>query len=269
MNNSYLRLSREGIFPITRNCKGESVERATGFTLPGTIQGEGKLAGTPSLFVRLQGCNLRCLWHLPDGTPCPCDTSHTWDVNGGRVMSVEDIVRTIDLNIGKMRHVVITGGEPYLQPDGLSDLLLSLEERGIHTTIETNGLYGKMTKMGGMPLANLTSISPKLTNSGLDAEGVERSAQGTGVLVHAAKRAHGDVQVKFVISSAQDEDEIKEYFYLTLRILKPSDIIVMPLGSTTGQLAQTSPIALAMALRNGWRFGPRLHISLFGNKEGT
>ncbi|MEE1346934.1 MAG: 7-carboxy-7-deazaguanine synthase QueE, partial [Bacteroidales bacterium] len=86
---------------------------------------------------------------------------------------------------------------------------------------------------------------------------------------HAAKRAHGDVQVKFVISSAQDEDEIKEYFYLTLRILKPSDIIVMPLGSTTGQLAQTSPIALAMALRNGWSFGPRLHISLFGNKEGT
>ena len=194
---------------------------------------------------------------------------HTWPVDGGEIMSVDDIVRTIDLNIGQMRHVVITGGEPYLQPDGLNDLLFKMEERGLHTTIETNGIYGKMTKIGGMPLANLTSISPKLSSSGLDEEGVEMSAQGSGILVHAAKRAHGDVQVKFVISSEDDEDEIKDYFGLTLRVLKPSDIIVMPLGSTIEQLRQTSPIALGMALRNGWRFGPRLHISLFGNKEGT
>lgn len=269
MNKSYLRLSREGIFPITVDCHGRGVERATGLDIPGTIQGEGKLAGTPSLFVRLQGCNLRCKWHLPDGSLSPCDTQHSWLLGGGVTMEVEDVVRTIDMNIGRMRHVVITGGEPYLQPDGLQDLLLSLEERGIHTTIETNGIYGKMTKMGGMPLANLTSISPKMSNSGLDAEGVEMSAQGTGILVHAAKRARGDVQVKFVVSSDADEREIKEYFYLTLRLLKPSDIIVMPLGSTEEQLRQTAPIALAMALRNGWRFGPRLHISLFGNREGT
>ncbi len=269
MNKSYLRLSREGIFPITTNSEGEKTECATGLPLAGTIQGEGKLAGVPSLFVRLQGCNLRCRWRLPDGTVCPCDTAHSWALDNSNTMPVEDIVKTIDLNIGKMRHVVITGGEPYMQPDGLSDLLLSMEERGIHTTIETNGLYGKMTKMGGLPLANLTSISPKMSNSGLDAEGVEMSAQGTGILVRAAKRAHGDVQVKFVVSSPQDEDEIKNYFYLTLNVLKPSDIIVMPLGATTGQLAQTTPIALEMALRNGWRLGPRLHISLFGNKEGT
>lgn len=269
MDKSYLRLSREGIFPITVDHRGESAPRATGLAMAGTIQGEGKLAGTPSLFVRLQGCNLRCRWRMPDGSISMCDTAHTWPVDCGTVMDVEDIVRTIDLNIGNMRHVVITGGEPYLQPDGLQELLLSLEERGIHTTIETNGIYGKMTKMGGMPLANLTSVSPKLSNSGLDAEGVEMSAQGTGILVHAAKRAHGDVQVKFVVASDADEAEIKEYFYLTLKLLKPSDIIVMPLGSTVEQLRQTSPAALAMAIRNGWRFGPRLHISLFGNKEGT
>lgn len=269
MNKSYLRLSREGIFPITVDCDGHSTASATGLPMPGTIQGEGKLAGTPSLFVRLQGCNLRCRWHLPDGSLCQCDTAHAWPVDGGVTMDVEDIVRTIDQNIGQMRHVVITGGEPYLQPDGLQDLLLSMEERGIHTTIETNGIYGKMTKMGGMPLANLTSISPKLSNSGLDAEGVEMSAQGTGILVHAAKRSHGDVQVKFVVASEADEAEIKEYFYLTLKLLQPNDIIVMPLGTTVEQLRQTSPIALAMAIRNGWRFGPRLHIALFGNKEGT
>lgn len=269
MSNSYLRLSREGVFPITVNADGTPAANATGMSIPGTIQGEGKLAGTSALFVRLQGCNLRCHWTLPDGSPCLCDTAHTWRIDGGDLISVDDIVRTIDLNIGEMRHLVITGGEPYMQPDGLQDLLLAMEERGIHTTVETNGIYGKMTKMGGMPLANLTSISPKLSSSGLDEEGVEMSAQGTGILVHAAKRAHGDVQIKFVVSRPEDEVEIKEFFALPLRLVKPSDVIVMPLGATITQLAETQKVALDMALRNGWRFGPRLHINLFGNKEGT
>src|ERR1700757_910647 len=76
-----------------------------------TIQGEGSKTGTPSTFVRLQGCDVGCPW---------CDTKHTWtleDVLGKTGsdtrfawVSVDELVRQVNLRLAK--HVVLTGGEP-------------------------------------------------------------------------------------------------------------------------------------------------------------
>src|SRR5437764_9179607 len=89
-----------------------------------SIQGEGKLAGVPSVFVRASGCNLRCVW---------CDTPYaSWDPQGEDV-GVEEIVRRVEAFGAKQ--VVVTGGEPMIMPD-VAALCESLKTRGHHVTIE-------------------------------------------------------------------------------------------------------------------------------------
>src|SRR6201996_6192193 len=90
-----------------------------------SIQGEGKLVGVPSVFVRASGCNLRCSW---------CDTPYaSWEPEGQNLEGSE---------IGRQgsafetRPGVVTGGEPMIMPD-IEPLCAALRERGHHITIET------------------------------------------------------------------------------------------------------------------------------------
>ncbi|MHC4572502.1 MAG: 7-carboxy-7-deazaguanine synthase QueE, partial [Planctomycetota bacterium] len=113
-----------------------------------SLQGEGFLAGAPSVFVRLAGCPLRCKW---------CDTKYGWDEMAGLHYSVDKIVQTVQQTQSKF--VVITGGEPMINPD-LPELVEKLKKSGKHVTIETAGI----AFIPDMP-CDLMSISPKLSNS--------------------------------------------------------------------------------------------------------
>src|SRR5436189_4792704 len=110
-------------------------------------QGEGLLTGTPSVFVRASGCNLRCGF---------CDTPFTSWTPEGDDLSVDEIVaRTLALEV---EHIVITGGEPMLFAE-MVPLTQQLQHHGTHITIETAGTLS-------LPVTcDLISISPKLSNS--------------------------------------------------------------------------------------------------------
>ena len=90
-----------------------------------SIQGESSHVGRPCVFVRLTGCNLRCVW---------CDSEYTF--TGGAKISVEDVleqVASFECNL-----VEVTGGEPLAQRECL-DLVSALCERGYEVLIETSG----------------------------------------------------------------------------------------------------------------------------------
>src|SRR5688572_16150897 len=109
-----------------------------------SIQGEGKLAGVPSVFVRASGCNLRCVW---------CDTPYaSWDPDGEDV-PVDQIVRRVRTFDAK--HVVVTGGEPMIMPD-VEPLCAALRDADLHITIETAATVWKPVHL------DLASLSPKL-----------------------------------------------------------------------------------------------------------
>jgi 7-carboxy-7-deazaguanine synthase len=90
-----------------------------------SIQGESTHAGSPCVFVRLTGCNLRCVW---------CDTAYAF--HAGSTMTVEEVVERVE-RFG-CRLVEITGGEPLLQPE-VVPLMKRLLARGHDVLVETGG----------------------------------------------------------------------------------------------------------------------------------
>lgn len=113
-----------------------------------SVQGEGSLAGVPSVFVRSSGCNLRCVW---------CDTPYaSWNPTGTE-MTIEEILIAVTSHPAK--HVVLTGGEPMVAK-GIHDLASRLRELDKHITIETAGTIAP----NGIA-CDLASLSPKLAHS--------------------------------------------------------------------------------------------------------
>ena len=90
-----------------------------------SIQGESSLAGSPCVFVRLTGCNLRCSW---------CDTAYAF--HEGQPMSVEEVAERVGRYDCAL--VEVTGGEPLLQPDAIP-LMRELLHRGHRVMLETGG----------------------------------------------------------------------------------------------------------------------------------
>ena len=89
-----------------------------------SLQGEGFFSGTPSIFIRFSGCNLRCPF---------CDTQH----ESGEMLSIEEIMARIETFPAS--HVVLTGGEPALFVTSL--LISRLHDAGKFVSIETNGTH--------------------------------------------------------------------------------------------------------------------------------
>ena len=161
-----------------------------------SIQGEGMLAGVPSVFIRTSGCNLRCVW---------CDTPYTSWQPEGKDMTLDAILEVIRPH--RATHAVVTGGEPMLFEETvtLTDRLRAL---GMHITIETAGTVFR-------PVAcDLMSISPKLANSTpWEREGGRWAAQHERLRYQPALlkqlMASYPYQLKFVVSAPTDLDEIQ------------------------------------------------------------
>lgn len=220
-----------------------------------SVQGEGRLVGTPSVFIRTSGCNLRC-WF--------CDTPYTSWAPEGNDLSVDDIVRTVlDFDT---THVVVTGGEPMLYAE-LIPVCDLLSASGLHLTIETAGTLF-------LPVAcDLMSISPKLANSTPPADRDadwrrrhERTRYRPDVIRRLVDRyTH---QLKFVIDQPPDVDEVVEYLEAFPEIDR-GNVLLMPQGSTTNDLDAREAWLAPACDRLGFEFCPRQQIAWFGAARGT
>jgi 7-carboxy-7-deazaguanine synthase len=235
-----------------------------------SLQGEGKLVGTPAVFVRVSGCNLRCSW---------CDTPYaSWKPEGGEISAADVAARVLAI---PARHVVLTGGEPMLFSD-LPDLIARLKGVGKHITVETAGtLWLDHLPAGGIDLA---SISPKLRNStpqereaGRFAALHEEHRENLTVLQTFATGGRGAVkecQWKFVLSAPGDLAEVES---LLLRLnaqlpasasISPDDVVLMPEGVDAAILADRSWWLAELCKEKGYRLSPRLQVMLWGNQRG-
>ena len=215
-----------------------------------SLQGEGSLLGVPSVFIRTSGCNLRCSW---------CDTPYTsWQPEGAD-LSLAQILDEVRAH--PARHVVVTGGEPMIAPE-IVPLCEHLRACGLHITIETAGTVFH-------PVAcDLMSISPKLSNS---------TPQGDWARQHDRLRIQPPAlrqlmdryayQLKFVIGLPQDLDEVHA---LLQTLNAPREhVILMPEGTDPERLRERAIWLAEICKQEGFRFSPRLHVDLWGNKRGV
>jgi 7-carboxy-7-deazaguanine synthase len=220
-----------------------------------SIQGEGALTGTPSVFVRASGCNLRCSY---------CDTPYaSWNPEG-EDLSVEEILSAVLK--WSTQHVVLTGGEPMLFSE-LVPLCERLRQSDYHITVETAGtLY--------LPLdCDLMSISPKFSNSSPSADVNLRWHRRHESSRHAPRTIRRLIdeytyQFKFVIARQNDLDELEMYLEEFPQIDR-TRVMLMPEGCDANRLQAIAEWLIPYCETHHLRFCPRRHIEWFGAVRGT
>lgn len=231
-----------------------------------SVQGEGLLTETPSVFVRTSGCNLRCRF---------CDTPFaSWEPEG-KDLAVDDIVREVLSH--DLQHVVLTGGEPMLFAE-LIPLCSRLDDEGLHITVETAGTLHLQ-----LP-CDLMSVSPKLANSAPDATQHSawfhrHEATRHQPLVIARLLADYPCQFKFVIQTPADVDEVERWMEeiqgvqmtqpTSARRLKRSQVLLMPEGVDLESLNSIGAWLKPTAESRGFGYCPRRQIEWFGNRRRT
>ena len=201
-----------------------------------SLQGEGVLIGTPTVFIRFQGCNLMCEW---------CDTGYARE--GGQEMSVEQVLQKVEEM--KTQFICLTGGEPLLQRDSVR-LMNKLLEKLYHVTLETNGSLS----LEDVPCADniLISLDIKCPSSGMHEKMIFSNLE----LLSPAD------QLKFIVADNEDleyaDDIINKYEI-------KSTIIFTPVGGL-----DLEPLAsYVLSKKINARVLPQLHKLIWGDKQGV
>jgi 7-carboxy-7-deazaguanine synthase len=209
-----------------------------------SLQGEGPSAGTPAHFLRLQGCDVGCRW---------CDTKYTWDAGGGEGVPLDRAFAALRA-LGEAPLLVITGGEP-LAHDGVRELITASLGLWPRVEVETSGVAPP-------PIAHARlayNCSPKLPSA------TDRWAE---TWAHVAAFA-ADPNTCFKIVVGDEPDTADALRLVTAHALPRPRVLLMPEGLTDGALRERAIALAEVCKREGLRFGPRLHVWLWGARRGV
>lgn len=163
-----------------------------------SIQGEGDKTGVRSLFIRTSQCNLRCTWCDTKYSFTPAAGAYNGTEQGHYQKSIPDLVD--EAKASNVSHIVLTGGEPMLQPY-LPELIDALSDNGFHITVESNGTIPISELYSNV---DLWSIAPKMFGSSK----MTYDAKAIRFLLNKWDSLHsGCLQFKFICDSDEDFDE--------------------------------------------------------------
>jgi len=208
-----------------------------------SIQGEGYNSGIPSIFVRTSNCNINCSF---------CDSKYSW-VEGKKIYAHKIYTKILELSNGKIKHVVITGGEPLLWQKEIALLIDNLKGIGYEVEIETNGTIKWESKI----LPTRFNISPKF------------QAVKPEVIKHFVSTFGRNMIVfKFVISNKEDLNKVID---IDNNFIKPYNPLtyLMPEGKTSKELNEKAKWIIDWINKNGhFRYSDRLQVRIFEDKNG-
>lgn len=230
-----------------------------------SVQGEGPEIGRPSVFVRMSGCNLFCIW---------CDTPYTWNWEGTRFshqhaekynkikeqtrMDATELVHLIEQY--DCKNIVLTGGEPLAQKQSLHELCKHLFASATYVVdVETNA-----TIPPGEELSEYISAyvcSPKLANSEIPR--ALRIKEDAMWWFSGNDRSY----FKFVVENDADLDEV-ESIVEEFKIDRER-VYLMARAIDFEELVSRQAYVAAKCIRHGYRYSDRLHFRLFGGGRGV
>ncbi|MFA5455418.1 MAG: 7-carboxy-7-deazaguanine synthase QueE [Sulfurimonas sp.] len=243
-----------------------------------SIQGEGRYTGTPSLFFRFGGCNMKCegfacVDSAPDGTKVlGCDTVYA--VNREHFLQnwipinhsneLLNVLNLYDLPLGV--DIVMTGGEPliYANEPIFVEFLEALYADGHRITFETNGSLGVDFEQYPIYKECIFALSVKLSNSN---EPFSKRVKGEIISSIAlnAKEAFFKFSINADSITAGLEDEILEI----ISYAPKTGVYCMPLGGTKEEVeANTEPL-IEFCKAKGYNFSDRLHIRIWNQNRGV
>ncbi len=230
-----------------------------------SFQGEGRFVGTPSIFIRLGGCNLNCSgFGVKVGELVGCDSlkavnqehfAHTWEKVETLTPIIENYLKDLDFK----PDIVFTGGEPLLhyQNPILIEALIHFKKHRI--TFETNSTtfidFEKYPIYKDITFA----MSVKLENSG-EPKQKRINHEAIKAIIDNTKESF----FKFVLDKKLDNDEIIEITKAYPKI----KIYCMPMGATAKELSKNDKTVANFCIKEGYNYVDRMHIRLWDNEEG-
>ncbi|NWJ45329.1 MAG: 7-carboxy-7-deazaguanine synthase QueE [Chloroflexi bacterium] len=205
------------------------------------VQGEGTLAGTAMVLLRLHGCGVGCIW---------CDTGETWFVrNEDKVNNLEQALGTntrfVEMSAQAIAQIIVeqhkgpkwvlvTGGEPTEQP--LKPLVTELQRSGYRVALETSG-----TANGGVGASiNWVCVSPKIDNP-----------NGKPLLPEVIFEAD---ELKFIVGKEADLEKV-DRFLATFRYKESTQILLQPLSLNP----KATKLCIETVQNRGWRLSIQTH----------
>lgn len=243
-----------------------------------SIQGEGRYTGTPSLFFRFGGCNMRCEGFgceeiSNDGTKVlGCDTLYAVNreyflQNWIPINSARELLSILDLyDLPKKVDIVLTGGEPliYANDTVFVEFLESLHSKGHKITFETNGSLSVDFDKYPIYKEAIFALSVKLENSN---EPFSKRVKGDVINTIAtnAKEAFFKFSIDAESITLGLEEEIQEISQHSPN----TEIYCMPLGANKREVeANTEPL-IEFCKTKGYNFSDRLHIRIWDQNRGV
>ena len=224
-----------------------------------SIQGEGKNIGTPSIFIRFWGCNLRCRFK---GEACDTPYAVVTDKDKAKMMTPAELVE--EIKKFNCTHIVFTGGEPMLYQDFIMTTMksiFSLQKLHFFYTaeIETNGAIVLNQEL--VEYIDLFTLSVKLKGSNQEKGYDDKRINNDAIYSYS----HEKSVFKFVITNKEDLEEALE-IWKTHMI---DDVYLMPEGMTRDEVIKNSQEVVDLCIEYGFKFSPREHIIIWDNKRGV
>jgi 7-carboxy-7-deazaguanine synthase len=229
-----------------------------------TMQGEGRVVGQKTIFLRTGGCDYKCSW---------CDSKFTWDGSEkAKMMTADEVWARIQelAGDGNCNHVTISGGNPALVGTAMTALLVLLAEAGWKTSLETQGSRWQ----GWMLLIDDLCLSPKPPSSKM-----VTNYETLDMIIHQLRGFDLTLPqpyLKVVVFDRQDYEYAvsmhQRYpqldFFLSVGNIDPNEE-----GSVTDRLLRSYSQLVDWVIEdprmNNVKPLPQLHTLLWGNRRGV
>jgi len=191
-----------------------------------SVEGEGILYGTKTLFVRLAGCPFTCFY---------CDTKESLPLDSGTEYSIEDANKLIDSNLKKQTYKVnFTGGDPLIQHQAVAELAKHIQEKDIPTYLESS-CFDVDRFNHVLPFIDIVKIEFKTKDSEfVEEKNYEKFITQTIKCLESSVNTKKTTFIKIVVSSKTKLDEFKELTNQIFNTVSKNDISGFVIQPTYG-----------------------------------